>query len=81
MTNLNEDDIEISKQVKITLDNNQDLHKELLSVFKQESHAISWLTSTKVPLGNVSPLSLINSIEGKMKVLDMLYRIKTGDFS
>lgn len=81
MINLNEDEIEISKQVKITLDNNQDLHNELLSIFKQESHAISWLTSTKVPLGNITPLSLINTTDGKKKVLDMLYRIKTGDFS
>lgn len=79
MTNLNEN--EISKQVEITLDNNQDLHDELLSVFKQESHAISWLTSTKSPLGNVTPLSLINTTDGKKKVLDMIYRIKTGDFS
>jgi len=72
---------EISKQVKNILDNNQDLHSELLNVFKQEDNAISWLTSPKVPLENMTPLSLIATADGKKKVLDLLYKIKTGDFS
>jgi protein subunit release factor B len=73
---------EISKQVKNAFDNNQDLYSELLSVFKKESHAIRWLTSPKAPLENIAPLlSLIATIDGKKKVMDMLYKIKTGDFS
>ena len=72
---------ELNKQVRNTLDNNQDLHNELLSVFKQESHASRWLTSPKAPLENASPLSLIATTEGKKKIMNMLYKIKTGDFS
>lgn len=67
--------------LKELLKNNSELHNELLSVFKKEEQAMNWLTSIKVPLGNVTPLSLIPTVDGKNKVLDMLYRIKTGDFS
>ena len=69
------------ESLKKLLKNDADLHNELLSVFKQEEQAINWLTSIKAPLGNVTPLSLINTAEGKAKVMDIFYKIKTGDFS
>lgn len=64
------------------LKDHNDLHRELMQLFKNdEAQAIIWLTKSKDPLCDVTPLSLINSEEGKVKVLDMIYRIKTGDFS
>jgi hypothetical protein len=69
------------ESLKELLKNDYELHNELLSVFKKEELAMSWLTSPKVPLENMTPLSLIATVDGKNKVLDMIYRIKTGDFS
>ncbi|MFT6530043.1 MAG: hypothetical protein ACJAZB_001698 [Psychrosphaera sp.] len=43
--------------------------------------SISWLINPKTPLESSTPLSLIATVYGKKKVLDILYRFKTGDFS
>ncbi|MDT0603210.1 hypothetical protein SAMN05216262_102343 [Colwellia chukchiensis] len=48
---------EICKQVNNTLEKNQNLHDELLNVFKIEAKAISWLTNPK-NLWKVQPLYL-----------------------
>jgi len=62
--------------------NHQDVLDELMYLFKNnEQQVMIWLTSDKAPLCDVSPLSLLDSRAGKEKVLDMIYRIKTGDFS
>lgn len=72
---------EISKQANNALNNNQDLYDELLDAFKKDAIAIKWLTNPKSPLENLTPLSLIATAEGKKKVMNMLYQIKTGDIS
>ncbi len=59
-----------------------DLYDELMELFNQnEKQALSWLTTPKSPLCEVTPLSLIADTGGKDKVMDVLYRIKTGDMS
>ncbi|MGI2146606.1 antitoxin Xre/MbcA/ParS toxin-binding domain-containing protein [Shewanella frigidimarina] len=64
------------------LKNHTDLFEELMGVFhNNEKQALSWLTHPKVPLCNLTPISLITDKVGKEKVIDMLYRIKSGDMS
>jgi uncharacterized protein (DUF2384 family) len=69
-------------ELQDVLENHTDLYDELMKLFNNdEKQALKWLTHPKVPLCNVTPLSLIADSEGKGKVMDMLYRIKTGDIS
>ena len=71
-----------SKKLQDLLENDKDLYDELMGLFNQnEKQALSWLTHPKAPLGSVIPLSLITDKDGKDKVMDMLYKIKTGDMS
>ncbi|MFS1439888.1 MbcA/ParS/Xre antitoxin family protein [Shewanella sp. 10N.286.48.A6] len=60
----------------------QQVIDELMYFFKgNEGMVEDWLIRPKVPLGGVSPLSLLDSGEGINEVLGMLDRMKTGDFS
>ena len=70
------------EDLKKLLKNHQDLHDELMHLFKNNAEqCLIWLTNIKGPLCDVTPISLIDGPEGKEKVLDMIFRIKTGDFS
>lgn len=53
----------------------------LMYLKKRYRLSISWLINPKTPLESSTPLSLIATVYGKKKVLDILYRFKTGDFS
>jgi uncharacterized protein (DUF2384 family) len=68
--------------LKETLKDHGDLHDQLLQLFKNnEQQAMAWLTNSKAPLCDIAPLALLGSSEGKEQVIDMIYRIKTGDLS
>lgn len=71
-------DIEVLKDL---LDNHEDLYTELMTLFKEEAQALIWLINPKAPLCDQTPISLLGDSEGKEKVMEMLYRIKTGDMS
>lgn len=71
-----------NSKLKEILKDHEDLHDEIMQLFKNdEEQSLIWLTKSKLPLCNETPLSLIGSKEGKEKVIDMIYRIKTGDLS
>ena len=71
-----------TKELHRLLENHKDLYEELMSLFKyNEEQALKWLSKTKAPLCDVTPLSLIGNKKGKEKVMDMIYQIQTGDMS
>tara|TARA_R110001583_G_scaffold195511_1_gene374763 strand:+ start:20043 stop:20285 length:243 start_codon:yes stop_codon:yes gene_type:complete len=74
---------EAARKALVTLEellvSHQVIKVELLKVFKYPEAALEWLSHPKLPLENKSPASLLDS--NPDAVLDMLYRIKTGDFS
>lgn len=71
-----------NSKLKEILKGHDDLHDEIMLLFKNdEEESLLWLTKSKLPLCNETPLSLIGSKEGKEKVIDMIYRIRTGDLS
>jgi len=63
----------------VLLKNHQDIKKSLLVLFEEEEIALRWLTSPKPQLCDVTPLSLLE--KDKQAVSDLIYTIKTGDFS
>lgn len=69
------------KELEELLKDHSDLHRELLYIFKKEDQALIWLVNTKAYLSDDTPISLIHDVKGKEKVMDLLYRIKTGDLS
>jgi len=74
---------ELSLKASIELEelliNHQEIKRELLGLFKIPRVALIWMRHPKIPLENQSPASLLAT--NPNAVLDMLYRIKTGDFS
>lgn len=55
------------------------IYKELKISFKSDDIMLSWLSKPKVVLQGLSPLEQLEVDPGL--VLDMLIRMKTGDFS
>ncbi|MDD9178009.1 MULTISPECIES: MbcA/ParS/Xre antitoxin family protein [Aliivibrio] len=53
----------------------------LMVLFNDEALCEEWLKSSKIQLGGLSPLEVIKTASEKEKILDMLDRIETGDFS
>ncbi|MGR6859611.1 MbcA/ParS/Xre antitoxin family protein [Aliivibrio salmonicida] len=53
----------------------------LMVLFNDEALCEEWLKSSKIQLGGLSPLEVIRTAGGKEKILDMIDRIETGDFS
>ncbi|ENL1186840.1 TPA: DUF2384 domain-containing protein [Vibrio vulnificus] len=51
------------------------------SIFNDEALCDDWLRNNKIPLGGISPLEALKTADGKAKVLEMIARIETGDFS
>jgi uncharacterized protein (DUF2384 family) len=80
MEYLNDED---SRKALATLDellaSHQVIKDELLKIFKYPAPALEWMSHPKIPLKNKAPASLLDT--DPEAVLDMLYRIKTGDFS
>lgn len=67
------------EQFDVLLKNHQDIKSSLLALFKEEKIALRWLTSPKSQLSNATPHSLLEG--NKQVVSDLIYTIKTGDFS
>ncbi|MDD9176454.1 MbcA/ParS/Xre antitoxin family protein [Aliivibrio sp. S2TY2] len=65
--------------MKDELDN--EIKSRLMVLFNDEALCEEWLKSCKIPLGGLSPLKVLKIAGGKEKILDMLDRIETGDFS
>ena len=63
------------------LKHHQDLYRKILNLFKKDDKALAWLTRPKAPLCGETPISLIHNAKGKERVMDVLYRIETGDLS
>ena len=70
------DNIQIIENVKAK---HLDIYKELKISFKSDDIMLSWLSKPKVVLQGLSPLEQLEIDPGL--VLDMLIRMKTGDFS
>ncbi|MGK0270385.1 MAG: hypothetical protein ACI88H_001031 [Cocleimonas sp.] len=69
------------EELKKRLISHDDLYNQVIKIFKNEDQAIRWLESKKTFLRDATPLDLIESKVGKEKVMELLYRIKTGDLS
>ncbi|MDR9827306.1 hypothetical protein BCT21_01125 [Vibrio sp. 10N.222.55.F9] len=58
------------------------VREELLKLFNDdEQMAEEWLTTPKRVLNGLSPFEVLNTEQGKAKVLDVIQRITLGDFS
>ncbi len=54
----------------------------LMEQFQQrEDLCLSWLNTAKRPLANAKPVDLLQIASGRKCILDVLERMKTGDFS
>lgn len=58
-----------------------EVKSRLMAIFNDETLCNEWLRNNKKPLGGISPLDALKKAEGKAKVLEMITRIETGDFS
>lgn len=58
-----------------------EVKSRLMAIFNDEALCDEWLSNNKKPLGGISPLDALKKAEGKAKVLEMITRIETGDFS
>ena len=72
-------DTEALQEIDELLKEHLEIKKELLTLFPSPQLALQWLSNSKAPLLNKTPLSLLDT--NPNVVLDILYRIKTGDFS
>ncbi|EGR2849130.1 DUF2384 domain-containing protein [Vibrio cholerae] len=58
-----------------------EIKSRIMAIFNDEALCNEWLSNSKKPLGGLSPFEALNEADGKAKVLEMLTRIQTGDFS
>lgn len=58
-----------------------EIKSRLMAIFNDEALCNEWLSNSKKPLGGISPLEALKRADGKVKVLEMIARIETGDFS
>ncbi|EPR6690988.1 MbcA/ParS/Xre antitoxin family protein [Vibrio cholerae] len=58
-----------------------EIKSRLMAIFNDEALCNRWLSNSKKPLGGLSPFEALNEADGKAKVLEMITRIETGDFS
>ena len=75
----------ISKSIAILKSRNLDVPNEvflpLLELFKTENHAFQWLNKKQHFFSGKAPIELLNEPGGKDQVLDLINRIRLGDFS
>jgi uncharacterized protein (DUF2384 family) len=67
------------KELNKVLEKHPDIYKSLMELFNSEESALSWLGKPCKPLCDVKPIDLLST--DSEKVLDIIYRIKTGDMS
>ncbi|EGR0666081.1 DUF2384 domain-containing protein [Vibrio cholerae] len=58
-----------------------EIKSRLMAIFNDEALCDVWLSNSKKTLGGLSPFEALNEADGKAKVLEMITRIETGDFS
>jgi hypothetical protein len=59
-----------------------EIKAELLNLFQGDEQIVSeWLSNAKISQNGKAPFQLLGTNEGVGQVIDMLERIKTGDFS
>ncbi|HAS3627040.1 TPA: DUF2384 domain-containing protein [Vibrio cholerae] len=58
-----------------------EIKSRLMAIFNDEALCNEWLSNSKKPLGGLSPFEALDEADGKAKVLEMITRIETGDFS
>ncbi|EGR0319640.1 DUF2384 domain-containing protein [Vibrio cholerae] len=58
-----------------------EIKSRLMAILNDEALCDEWLSNSKKPLGGLSPFEALNEADGKAKVLEMITRIETGDFS
>ncbi|EOX1845332.1 antitoxin Xre/MbcA/ParS toxin-binding domain-containing protein [Vibrio cholerae] len=58
-----------------------EVKSRLMAIFNDEALCDKWLSNSKKTLGGLSPFEALNEADGKAKVLEMITRIETGDFS
>ena len=59
----------------------KEVKEKLLELFADEQMSEEWITTPKVIFNGLSPLEVLDSEQGKTKVLDAIQRITYGDFS
>lgn len=58
------------------------INKELSALFKGDESTIhQWLHTPKTLLNEKSPIDIIDDEGGLVSIHDLIYRLKTGDFS
>lgn len=58
-----------------------EIKSRLISIFRDETSCDEWLGNSKKSLGGISPLEALKREDGKNKVIEIIIRIETGDFS
>ncbi|HGF7372343.1 DUF2384 domain-containing protein [Vibrio cholerae] len=58
-----------------------EIKSRLMAIFNDEALCDEWLSNSKKTLCGLSPFEALNEADGKAKVLEMITRIETGDFS
>ena len=58
-----------------------EVFQALLELFKTESHVFLWLNKRQQFLSGKEPIELLTEPDGKDQVLDLINRIRLGDFS
>lgn len=66
-------------ELKEVFESHPEIYHEVLDIFKKADVALNWLKTPKRPLNWATPLSIIK--DNPEKIMDLLYRIKTGDLS
>ena len=69
-----------NQELMMVLEKHPDIYKSLMELFNDhEDSCLSWLNKPRKYLCNKKPIDLLNT--EPEKVSDIIYRIKTGDFS
>ncbi|MGK0270074.1 MAG: hypothetical protein ACI88H_000709 [Cocleimonas sp.] len=58
------------------------VYSQLFTLFKGNDEMIAeWIHAPKAFLANKAPIEMLNSDRGINSILDLIYRLRTGDFS
>lgn len=75
----NDENMGAKQELSMRLTNHPQIQTELVSLFKTDEAALSWLKRPIRALNNKSPLSILN--QDAEKVRELINRIRTGDIS
>jgi len=66
-------------ELQKVLERHQNIYESLTELFNSEESALSWLNKPSKPLCNEKPIDLLDT--EPEKVIDIIYKIQTGDLS